>query len=139
MKMDIDTSIETMDETTSKMEPEEDEEKMEHLAASIVFPLSKVTQQNNAEGVRMCKHKLKSSHKRRMRPPTSPDEKECLATWVGVNGLEAWALWDSGSTMTGITLSFAEITKVPVDQYFTVPHQICSDLSSLSSSDRIQP
>ena len=50
-----------------------------------------------------------------MRPPTSSDEKECLATWVGVNGLDAWALWDSGSTTTGITPSFAEIAKVPVD------------------------
>jgi len=40
---------------------------------------------------------------------------ECLATWVGVNGLKAWALWDSGSMTTGITPSFAEIAKVPVD------------------------
>ena len=50
-----------------------------------------------------------------MRPPTSPEEKECLATWVGVNGLKAWALWDSGSTTMGITPSFAEIAKVPVN------------------------
>ncbi len=50
-----------------------------------------------------------------MRPLTSPEEKECLATWVGVNGLKAWALWDSGSTMTGITPAFTEIVKVPVD------------------------
>ena len=115
MKMDVDTSIETMDETMSEMELEEDEERMEHLAASIVFPLSKVMQQNNAEDIRMRKHKSKSSHKQWLRPPTSPDEKECLATWVGVNGLEAWALWDSGSTTTGITPSFTEIAKVPID------------------------
>ena len=44
-------------------EIEEDEGKMEHLAATIVFPLSKITQQNNAEGVKMRKHKLKLLHK----------------------------------------------------------------------------
>ncbi len=108
--MDITTSI----DATNKTICEEDDKKKEHLAASIVFPLSKVTQQNNAEGVKM-RHKLKLSHKRRMRPPTAPEEKECLATWVGVNGLNAWALWDSGSTTTGITPAFAEIAKVHVD------------------------
>jgi len=115
MTMDVTTSIDTIHETKHEIEIEEDEGKTEHLVASIVFPLSKITQPNDADGVKMRKHKLKSSHKRRMRPPTSPDDKECLATWVGVNGLEAWALWDSGSTTTGITPSFAEIAKVPVD------------------------
>ena len=115
MAMDVTTPNNLINEKMCEIEIEEDEEKMEHLAASIVFPLSKIMQLNNAEGVKMCKHKLKSSHKRRMRPPTPIDEKECLATWVEVNGLEAWALWDSGSTMTGITPSFAEIAKVPVD------------------------
>ncbi len=106
-----------MNEIMGEIETEEDNKKMKHLAASIVFPLSKVTQQNNAEGVsvKMSKHKLKSSHKQRMRPLTSPEEKECLATWVGVNGLKAWVLWDSGSTMTGITPAFAKIAKVPVN------------------------
>ena len=115
MTMDVTTSIDTIDKTTSKLESEENEGKMERLAASVVFPISKMTQQNNADGVKMRKHRLKSSHTRRMRPPTSPEEKECLATWVRVNGLMAWALWDSGSTTTGITPSFAEIAKVPVD------------------------
>jgi len=115
MAMGITTPNNPMNKKMCKIEIEEDEEKMEHLAASIIFPLSKITQQNNTEGIKMRKHKLKSSHKQQMRPPTSPDEKECLATWVEVNGLKAWALWDSGSTMTGITPSFAEIAKVPVD------------------------
>ena len=115
MTMDVATSIDAINETTCELESEENEGRMECLAASVVFPLSKITQQDNAEGVKMRKHKLKSSHKRRMRPPASPEEKECLATWVGVNGLKAWALWDSGSTTTGITPAFAEIAKVPVD------------------------
>jgi len=64
MTMDVATSTDTMNETTCEIEIEEDEGKTERLAASIVFPLSKITQQNNDEGVKMCKHKLKSSHKR---------------------------------------------------------------------------
>jgi len=80
LTMGVTTPNNLMNEKTCKIEIEEDEEKMEHLAASIIFPLSKITQQNNAEGIKMRKHKLKSSHKQRMRPPTSPEEKECLAT-----------------------------------------------------------
>ena len=115
MTMDVITSTEIINKTMCELENEENEGKTERLAASVVFPIPKITQQNNADGVKMRKHKLKSSHTRRMRPPTSPEERECLATWVRVNGLEAWALWDSGSTTTGITPSFAEIAKVPVD------------------------
>ena len=50
-----------------------------------------------------------------MRPVIKPEEKECLATWVKVEGLDAWTLWDSGSTMTGITPTFAEVAKIPLD------------------------
>jgi hypothetical protein len=45
----------------------------------------------------------------------TPDDKECLATWVTIRDLAAWTLWDSGSTTTGITPVFAEIAKVKVD------------------------
>jgi len=87
----------------------------EYVTASVVFPMSKIATHENTNGVKMRKHKLKSSHKRRMRPQATPEEKECLATWVEVNRLKEWALWDSGSTTTGITPAFAEIAKVPVD------------------------
>ena len=52
MTMDITTPNNTMNEKTCEIEIEEDEEKMVHLAASIIFPLSKITQQNNADGVK---------------------------------------------------------------------------------------
>jgi hypothetical protein len=65
MAMDVTKSIDTMNETTYELETEEDNTKMERLAASIVFLLSKITQRNNTEGVKMRKHKLKLSHKRR--------------------------------------------------------------------------
>lgn len=38
-----------------------------------------------------------------------------MATWVKVGDLDAWTLWDSGSTTTGITPAFAELAKVKVD------------------------
>jgi len=61
------------------------------------------------------KYKVLSSGKTRMRPSVPPEDKECLATWVKVEDLEAWTLWDSGSTTTGITPAFAEHAKVRID------------------------
>jgi hypothetical protein len=43
-----------------------------------------------------------------------PEDKECLATYVKVGNCEAWTLWDSGSTMTFITPSFAQVADVRV-------------------------
>ena len=38
--------------------------------------------------------------------------KECLATFVKVGCQEAWTLWNSGSTTTGITPSFVDVAKI---------------------------
>jgi hypothetical protein len=85
----------------------------EHTMATVVFPL-----QGNEKPrvVKMRKHKLIPSRKVRRRPKCSEDQKRCLATWVEVNGLRAWTLWDSRSTTTGITPAFAELAEVPVDE-----------------------
>ena len=61
------------------------------------------------------KHRMLSSGKTRVRPAVRPEDKECLATWVKVGELDAWTLWDSGSTTTGITPAFAEHAKVKLD------------------------
>jgi hypothetical protein len=42
------------------------------------------------------------------------EDKECLATFVNVGGFKAWTLWDSGSTTTGITPTFAQVADIPV-------------------------
>jgi len=42
------------------------------------------------------------------------DEKRCLAMYVDVGGCEAWALWDLGSTTTGITPVFTKISVFPL-------------------------
>ena len=91
-----------------KYDPED-----EYITATVVFPLKGNETPNE---VKTRKHKLIPSRKTRMRPKYSEEDKRCLATWVEINDLKAWTLWDSGSTTTGITPSFAEIARIPVDE-----------------------
>ena len=42
------------------------------------------------------------------------EDKECLATFVNVGGFKAWTLWDSGSTTTGITPTYAQVADISV-------------------------
>ena len=44
----------------------------------------------------------------------TPEEKECLATFVSIGGCEAWTLWDSGSTTMGLTPAFAQVADIRV-------------------------
>ncbi|KAG6859391.1 hypothetical protein C0995_009041, partial [Termitomyces sp. Mi166 len=46
----------------------------------------------------------------------TPQEKECLVTYVEVNGHPAWTLWDSGSTTTGITPQFVHVNAICVHE-----------------------
>ncbi|KAG6858826.1 hypothetical protein C0995_013616, partial [Termitomyces sp. Mi166 len=46
----------------------------------------------------------------------TPQEKECLVTYVEVNGHPAWTLWDSGSTTTGITPQFVHVNAIRVHE-----------------------
>jgi hypothetical protein len=64
--------------------------------------------------MKIRKVQLRASKEPRLRPVFPKEEKECLATYTNVDGHEAWTLWDSGSTMTGITPSFAEVAKIRV-------------------------
>ena len=104
---------------TSKMNEENEgrldlpQEKNRHndiIAASTVSPRTRVMDRKDER-----RYKFLSSGKKRLRPVVSQEEKECLATWVKVGDLEAWTLWDSGSTTSGITPAFAELAKIKVD------------------------
>ena len=64
--------------------------------------------------VKMRKAQLRASKIPRERPAATSEEKECLATFVSVGGFDAWTLWDSGSTTTGITPTFAQVADIPV-------------------------
>jgi hypothetical protein len=37
-----------------------------------------------------------------------------MATFVNVGGIDTWTLWDSGSTTTGITPTFAQVANILV-------------------------
>ncbi|KAG6896021.1 hypothetical protein C0993_008865 [Termitomyces sp. T159_Od127] len=50
------------------------------------------------------------------RPHYTPQEKECLVTYVEVNGHPAWMLWDLGSTTMGITPQFAHVNTIHVHE-----------------------
>ena len=65
-----------------------------------------------ATQAQFCKVKLQAEKTARHRPIVKPEDKECLATYVKIGECEAWTLWDSGSTTTGITPSFAEVANI---------------------------
>ncbi|KXN90264.1 hypothetical protein AN958_04572 [Leucoagaricus sp. SymC.cos] len=49
-----------------------------------------------------------------MHPQAKSSEKQCLTILINVNGIDAWTLWDLGSTTMGITPSFAHIAGIKV-------------------------
>ncbi|KAF9441646.1 hypothetical protein P691DRAFT_790882 [Macrolepiota fuliginosa MF-IS2] len=51
------------------------------------------------------------------------NSKQCLASFVNINGIDAWMLWDSGSTMSRITLTFAQIANIKVNELLD-PHTL---------------
>jgi Retroviral aspartyl protease len=83
------------------------------MSTTVVFPLN---QKETSLEVKMQRHKLVPSRKTQIIPKPSEEDKRCLATWIDIGGLKAWALWDSGSTTTGITPAFTEIAKIPLDE-----------------------
>ncbi|KAG6884362.1 hypothetical protein C0993_011797 [Termitomyces sp. T159_Od127] len=46
----------------------------------------------------------------------TPQEKECLVTYVEVNGHPVWMLWDSGSATMGITPQFVHVKTIHVHE-----------------------
>ena len=47
-------------------------------------------------------------------PEISQEDKECLATFVSMGRFKAWMLWDSRSTTTAITPTFAQVAEITV-------------------------
>ena len=57
---------------------------------------------------------MRVSKESRLRPMIPQGMKECLAMLIDIAGYQAWTLWDSGSTTTGITPSFINVAKIKV-------------------------
>lgn len=75
----------------------------------------------NSSIVKMKKATLQKNKGKINQPNDEAKKKQCLATLVKIGDLEAWALWDSGSTISGITPSFAHVAKVRVTKLLD-PH-----------------
>jgi hypothetical protein len=77
--------------------------------------VSAVNPSATKEEILMRRVRVRTSNNSRVRPVVSSEDKECLATYLKVGGMDAWVLWDSGSTTTGITPTFVHITDIVVD------------------------
>ncbi|KAG6893201.1 hypothetical protein C0995_001285, partial [Termitomyces sp. Mi166 len=84
----------------------EDDE--EHLFA--------LTEYQGDRHVKMRHVTLQKAADKLQRPQYTPQEKECLVTYVEVNGHPAWTLWDSISTPMGITPQFAHVNAICIHE-----------------------
>ena len=82
------------------------------MAAMTEIPVDDVHKKDR--NVKMRKVVMTVSKESRPCPTIPPNMKECLATFTKVGGQEAWTLWDTGSTTTGITPSFVDVAKIAV-------------------------
>ncbi|KAG6885926.1 hypothetical protein C0995_008920, partial [Termitomyces sp. Mi166 len=96
----------TVDIYDNKYYTREDDE--EHLFA--------LTEYQGDRRVKMRRVTLQKAADKLQRPQYTPQEKECLVTYVEVNGYPAWMLWDSGSTTTGITPQFAHVSAIHIHE-----------------------
>ncbi|TFK58336.1 hypothetical protein BDN72DRAFT_914011 [Pluteus cervinus] len=79
----------------------------DHLAANEAGPVGVKKNDGGQKDV-----VIRRSHSKRTRPTVAFAAKECLASYVEVGGVKAWALWDSGSTTTGVTPAFAQVANI---------------------------
>ncbi|KAG6890988.1 hypothetical protein C0992_011519 [Termitomyces sp. T32_za158] len=73
----------------------------EFMGALTDSSASKLNQPIGAGNVKVYKVHLHKAPGKLARSVVCHKDKECLASYVEVNGHKAWTLWDSRSTMTG--------------------------------------
>ncbi|KAF5350170.1 hypothetical protein D9756_009169 [Leucocoprinus leucothites] len=115
---DVDTTTDIEVEDFDSWIDESDDESDDRMNALSVAP-SKHGQKEGQRPETVAKFKKISVPKSREkieRPQPTAEEKQCLASLVRIGGLEAWALWDSGSTTTGITPVFAQLANIKVHE-----------------------
>ncbi|KAL0068897.1 hypothetical protein AAF712_003890 [Marasmius tenuissimus] len=69
-----------------------------------------------------------------MRPARTPKDNRCLTAFIKINGLKAFALFDSGSMADAISPDFARIAKLPV---FQLENPVTLQLGTKGSRSRI--
>ncbi|KAG6870486.1 hypothetical protein C0995_012688 [Termitomyces sp. Mi166 len=115
----------TVDIYNNEYYTREDEE--EHLFA--------LTEYQGDRRVKMRRVTLQKAADKLQRPQYTPQEKECLVTYVEVNGYPAWTLWDSGSTTMGITPQFAHVNAIHVHE---LSEHLMLQLSTVGSRAMVQ-
>ncbi|KAG6886360.1 hypothetical protein C0995_008343 [Termitomyces sp. Mi166 len=103
----------------------EDDE--EHLFA--------LTEYQGDTRVQMRRVTLQKAADKLHRPQYTPQEKECLVTYVEVNGYPAWTLWNSGSTTMGITPQFAHVNAIHIHE---LSEQLMLQLGTVESRAMVQ-
>jgi len=69
---------------------------------------------SECQDVKMRKALMCISKESCPRPTVPQGMKECLVMLIDIASHQAWTLWDSGSTTTGITPSFVDMAKIKV-------------------------
>ncbi|EKM81441.1 hypothetical protein AGABI1DRAFT_125827, partial [Agaricus bisporus var. burnettii JB137-S8] len=98
---------------------ESDNEETDDIESSVdtnssVMAMTEVGKEPKA--VRFRKVTLKKGKDKIMRPQLPLGQKQCLASMINVKGIEAWTLWDSGSTTSGMSPSFANVAGIRVNE-----------------------
>ncbi|KAG6873972.1 hypothetical protein C0992_008183 [Termitomyces sp. T32_za158] len=88
----------------------------EFMGALTDYPASELNRPIGAGNVKVYKVHLRKAPGKLARPVVRREDKECLASYVEVNGHKAWTLWDSGSTTTGVTPQFCQVHNIYVSE-----------------------
>ncbi|KAJ8089708.1 hypothetical protein PM082_014973 [Marasmius tenuissimus] len=93
-----------------------------------------ITEQPNGEKIASVEPKPVRYSRSGKRPERKTAEKRCLAAWVELNGIKAFALFDSGSTADAVSPHFARVAKMRVYQ---LENPVTLQLGTKGSKSRI--
>ncbi|KAG6882906.1 hypothetical protein C0992_010313 [Termitomyces sp. T32_za158] len=104
------------DNTASEAGEPPGNEFVKFMGALTDYPASELDWPIGAGNVKVYKVHLRKAPGKLARPVVRREDKECLASYVEVNGHKAWTLWDSGSTTTGVTPQFCQVHDIYVSE-----------------------
>jgi hypothetical protein len=107
--------VESRDEPTIQR-PDNASDDLEYISDDAIARIAAARDDNNDS----CECEFRAAQCRNVttgeRPRKSESDRRCMAALIKVNGLEAYALLDSGSTTVSVTHDFARVAKLKVMQ-----------------------
>ncbi|KAG6875763.1 hypothetical protein C0992_002471 [Termitomyces sp. T32_za158] len=88
----------------------------EFMGALMDYLASELDRPNGAGNVKVYKVHLRKAPGKLARPVVQREDKECLASYVEVDGHKAWTLWDSRSTTMGVMPQFCQVHNIYVSE-----------------------